>query len=286
MVACRMVYVRVPRGAGQEVWLVRSRDILDLDLTRAEALVSSMMASDGDRERLRSMIGATPELSDDELRALALERLPRADLVLVRLDQPRTLDEPKHVIIEPGIDDPIRPPVIQRPTWISLQVVLEDGGLIPGLPIALECPDGSYRGGNLDADSRYRADDIPAGDGGCTVKLHAHAGFAGPKTIAVAEGDVLVDPGAPYSVELACARHHRLVVVEGRTEIVLVDTAGKPVVERRCRVVVDGRSTIALTDEKGVVVAKHLRNAQVCEVDFPGLDRGVWGLVSGEAEVG
>ena len=92
--------------------------------------------------------------------------------------------------------------------------------------------------------------------------------------IVVNDDDVLVDPGAPFRVELATSRHHRLVVVEGKTELVLLDADGKPIRDRRCRVVVDGRTRQSLTDHGGQLTVHHLRNAEVFGVEFPGLDEG------------
>jgi len=152
--------------------------------------------------------------------------------------------------------------------------VREDGTRLPGLPLTITAPDGPIRSEHLDSDANFRADDIPRGEGGCTIVLQASTGVSAPTTIAVKDDDVLVDPGVPFRVELATARHHRLIVVEGKTELLLLDTAGKPVKNKRCRAVIDGRTREGLTDRDGTWVVRHLRNAEICRVEFPGLQPG------------
>jgi len=243
---------------------------------QAVQLAERLLADPHNVNALRTSLGR-PEASEEELAEWLVTGLAGGALSLLKTKlEPPVLDTPAVTPLRP--DRPKPKPEIERPTWISLEVIREDGTRTPDLSIMLTAPDGSIRDARLDADSTFRADDIPPGDGGCTVLVNAKAGLAGPGSITVRDADVFVDPGAPFRVELATAQHHRLVVVEGKTELVLLDTAGKPVSDKRCRVVIDGRTRQGLTDSDGTWVVHHLRNAELCGVEFPGLDAGAWDL--------
>jgi len=267
--------LRTPGGYGYLVsWKHRFR--IDNDAQAAE-LVERLLADPDNVEALRGSLGR-PEASEEELAEWLGTGLAGGALQLLKTKvAPPVFDTPEVTPLRPCRPD--RPkPNIERPTWISIEVIREDGARVPDLTMTVTAPDGSIRDAPLDVDSRFRADDIPRGDGGCMVVVHAKPGLAGPGSVTVKDDDVLVDPGGPFRVELATAQHHRLVVVEGKTELVLVDTAGKPVKERRCRVVIDGRTRQGLTDGEGTWIVHHLRNADVCGVEFPGLERGAWDL--------
>ncbi len=239
---------------------------------RAAALVERVLADESNLSALRAGLGRL-EATEEELADWLITGLAGGSLQLLKTGVTAPVfDTPEVTPLKP---DRCRP-IIERPTWISLEAVREDGIRLPGLPLTITAPDGSIRSEHLDSDAKFRADDIPRGEGGCTVVLQASTDVAGPTTIAVKDDDVLVDPGIPFRVELATARHHRLVVVEGKTELVLLDTAGKPLKNKRCRVVVDGRTREGLTDRDGTWVVRHLRNAVVCRVEFPGLEQSAW----------
>ncbi|MBV1857518.1 MAG: hypothetical protein KUG77_03835 [Nannocystaceae bacterium] len=260
--------LRTPGGYGYLVsWKHRFRLNNDAE---AVQLVERVLADPHNVEALRAGL-ARPEATEEELAAWLITGLAGGGLQLLKTNVlPPLFDAPSVTPLRPD-----RPkPNVERPTWISLEVVREDGTPTPDLGVLITAPDGSVRDARLDADSRFRADDIPRGDGGCTIVVHAEAAMAGPTSIVVNDDDVLVDPGAPFRVELATSRHHRLVVVEGKTELVLLDADGKPIRDRRCRVVVDGRTRQSLTDDGGKLTVHHLRNAEVFGVEFPGLDEG------------
>lgn len=172
-----------------------------------------------------------------------------------------------------GGTDPTQPEL----TWLSFEVVREDGGPMPGLDFSLTAPDGSIRRATLDGGAMFSADDIPAGES-CTLLLRAPGSRAGPSTVALNDDDVLLEADTEGRAALSTGRHHRLVVVEGKTEVALVDSAGKPIEDQLCRVVVDGRVHEGRTDSTGTWVAHHPRNAEVCEVSFPDLDQEAWTL--------
>jgi hypothetical protein len=162
-------------------------------------------------------------------------------------------------------------------TWLSFEVVREDGGPIPGVGVSLTTPDGSTRQAILDGSATFRANDIHHGEL-CTLLIRAEGSPASLSTIELKDDDVLVEADRECRLTLSTGRHHRLVVVEGRTEVALVDSAGNPVEDQLCRVVLDGRVHEGRTDRTGTWVVHHLKNAEVCEVSFPDLDREAWGL--------
>ena len=264
--------LRTDRSYGYLVsWKHRLRIGSDAE---AVELVERLFADPHNVGALRESLGR-PEATEEEIAEWLVTGLAAGAFQLLKTKvKPPVFDTPEVTPLRP--DD--KKPIVERPTWISIEVVREDGAPIPGLGITMTAPDGSTRDATLDADAAFRADDVPRGDGGCTLVFRAEGGLAGPTTIAVKEDDVLVDPDVRFRVELATARHHRLVVVEGKTELVLVDAAGKPVEDKRCRVVVDGRTREGLTDRDGTWVVRHLRTAEVCGVSFPGLDRETWDL--------
>ena len=268
--------LRTPGSYGYLVsWKHRLRFETD---ERARALVERLLSDEDNLSALRAGLGR-PDASEDEVAEWLITGLAGGSLQLLKTGlTPPVFDSPEVTPLNP--DRPT--PVIERPTWISLEAVREDGTRLPGLPLTITAPDGAIRSEHLDSDANFRADDIPRGEGGCTIVLQASTGVAAPTTIAVKDDDVLVDPGVPFRVELATERHHRLIVVEGKTEIVLLDTAGKPVKNKRCRVMVDGRTREGLTDRDGTWVVRHLRNAEVCRVEFPGLERAAWDLLEKE----
>lgn len=251
--------------------LVRDSDVVRLgDPRRAEATAAKIR--DDDPDAYRGLLGSVRVAGedDDAAHARLVEQLVTGALVLVKVDeQPRVLNAP---IIRPLIprDEP-EPRVIEAPTWISIEVVAEDGARIPGLGLRIEAPDGTTRVQRLDDDSKWRADDIPT-RGTCLVQLDKIAIDWSERPVAPPDDGTWIDALAPPTLRLSTARHHRLVAVAGRTQIQLLDATQRPVRRAKCSVSVGGRDVSGATDEHGVFIVRHPRAAQQCVVTFVDYD--------------
>lgn len=271
---------------GETFLVVAARDVLELhDRSDAQRLLGEIIQDRHDVRALRQLVeeldfGALA-LTEGDVLARAESLLASGRIVGVRVRRPaRALDQPTiRPLVDPDEpDDPLGPgtsrraPETPRPeedtTWISFEVRLENGGLVPGLAVSVRRPDGARRDGVLDAMSRFRELGIPASGGTCDVTLHPHGGFAGPTTIALRGDDVWLEPDRDQTVSLACARHHRLVVVEGRTEVVLVDGERGPFQNERCNVQIGDRVVSCVTDSAGMLTVVHPRTAESCSIEL------------------
>ncbi|MBL4687079.1 MAG: hypothetical protein JKY37_20960 [Nannocystaceae bacterium] len=251
--------------------LVRSRDVIRHG-GQLGAAATAARIRDGDPDgyqRLLSSVRVANE-DDDTAHMRLVEKIATGALVLVKLDEhPRVLDRPT---IQPLIPrDKPDPRVIEAPTWISIEVVAEDGVRIPGLGLRVELPDGSDRFQRLDDDSRWRADDIPT-RGMCLVQLDKIAVDWTTRPVAPAVEGTWFDALAPETLRLSTARHHRLVAVAGHTEIQLLDATENPVRHAKCSVAVGGQEVSGSTDEEGLFSVKHPRAAKQCVVTFVDYD--------------
>ena len=261
-----------------EHWLVRRRDVIPL---QTEARVRSLLErlGESDPSQLTALLEACGvSRRGDE--AAAIDRLVdvflRGDLALVRIAESSRLDPTP--IVDPTDDprprDPDRP-VVPRPTWISLEVVDEAGGPLPHLGVAITFPEGTPRSGRFDEAARFRADDVPE-DGTCVVTVAAVPDLAVLGAAArVPEGEWIGADGRD-SVRLSTQRHHRLVVVAGRTEVQVVDAEGAPVKGVFWQAMVAGKTRSGVTDERGAYVLHHPRAVESCEVELTKLDGSAW----------
>lgn len=261
-----------------EYWLVRRRDVIRL---QTEAHVRSLVARLGetDPSQLATLLEAAG-VSGSGDDAAAIDRLVdvflRGDLALVRIADTRTLDptpsiDPRR---DPRPPDPDRP-VVARPTWISLEAVDEAGKPLPHLGVEITFPEGTHRSGRFDEAARFRADDVPE-DGTCVVTVAAVPdlpvlGASG----SVPEGDWIGSDGRD-AARLSTRRHHRLVVVAGRTEVKVVDAEGAPAKGVFWQAMVAGKTRSGVTDERGAYVLHHPRAVESCEVELTKLDGSAW----------
>jgi hypothetical protein len=269
---------RFRRGL-DEIYFVRRRDVIRF---QGEARIRELLVQLGDEDpsQLAALLGEYRRPNDlDE--SAALDRLvgvfARGDLKLVRLEERSTLQTGPHVV--PGRDDP-RPlhpdrPVAPRPTWISLEIVDEAGRPLPGLGLAITLPDGTRRSGRVDETARYRIDDVPE-EGTCVVTVAAVVDVElGQPTTSIPEGEWIGADGSDC-VRVVTKRHHRLVVVAGRTEVQVVDAVGRPVKGVFWAATVAGRALHGTTDETGAYVLHHPRAVEACEIELTQLDGSTW----------
>lgn len=256
-----------------------------VDPARAGALVDAALTDPVNRFALASWFGVDEhELDDPVVRARVVDALVGQRLA-VELDEAWEGDDTE---VDPKLDpigptDPVKPPR-ERPTWIAIVVVDESGRGFPGTIWRITLPDGEQRMLRLDADSRWRADDVREAG---SVHLHATTSLAGllppqPASLEERAGDVFLGPQAEIVTMLATGREHRLVVVDGRTEIVLLDDAQTPVPSTRCEARFDLSVTRGKTDAQGTFVVWHPSRARELEVRFPDLDGGTWQLLRTE----
>jgi hypothetical protein len=89
-------------------------------------------------------------------------------------------------------------------------------------------------------------------------------GFAG-----LGPEDAWIEDREGGNVPLTTGRAHTVVVVRGRTEIVLLDDAGRPEVDEWCELTLVDRRQVRRTDAQGAVVLWHPRAMQATlEVRF------------------
>jgi hypothetical protein len=175
-------------------------------------------------------------------------------------------DEPTP--IRPRDPDPPPPPPPVR-TWLALTVVDEDGHGYAGTRWTLTTPDGDDRTVVLDASSSWRADDLLA-RGTCWLcaprPLRPHGpGVSNPT---VGDDDPWIEPGITERVPLTTARAHQVVVVRGRSEVVVLDEQGRPVAGDRCEIAFGLRRVTRGIDANGMLVVAHPRHIATFEVCF------------------
>lgn len=256
-----------------------------LDEASAGAVIDAVLTDPEGRLDLAGWLGVHErELDDPAVRARAVDELA-GRLLALELDDVwdgnGTEVGPKLDPIEPT--DPVKPPR-QRPTWIAIEVVDEFGGGFPGTSWRITLPDGEERMLRLDAGSRWRADDVrEAGSAHlrATALLEPPAGTGQPSSDASAE-EVWVGPEADIPTMLATGREHRVVVVRGCTEIVLLDDAQAPVPSARCEARFDLSLIRGRTDAQGTFMVWHPRRTTELEVRFPDLDGGTWHVLRTE----
>ena len=268
------------RTVSGQVWLVPSRDVMASGSAGTNRILAQ--APDEQLRELASSVGLP--ISDAALasREVLLDELARAldaaGFVLVRdTPEPPLLgerDDPSPLLPDiPIPDDPV-----DRPTYIEIQVIHESGRGYPGLSLDLDTPDGEPRHVLLDGASRGRLDDIPT-RGTCRVRLPKPLPDAtatvGPQ-VQLLENDVVAPVSNPPLARLATARSHRVVVVEGKTELVFRDPGGFPIPDEPIEVRVDNRTLTGTTDADGVFVAYHRSSAPACEVTLPKRMGNTW----------
>lgn len=269
------------RDGLDEIWVVRRRDVIGL---QSEARVRSFLDALREQEPAQFadlLDGARAAGGEEE--AVLVDRLVgwfvQGDIQLVRIgEQARAPQTPR---IDPGSADP-RPPArmdpVERPTWISLEIVDEQGRALPDLGVAITFPEGTRRSGRLDETARFRADDVPE-KGTCVVTTAAVPEARLPSGAARAVDGEWIGADGRDAVRLVTERHHRLVVVTGRTEIAVVDAVGEPAKGVFWQAVVAGKSLSGVTDETGTYVLRHPQAVEACEIELTKLDGSVWDRV-------
>lgn len=254
------------RGLGGSYYLVRHRDVAR---SRDEAQVLAFLQ----RAKRRHPPGsAEAEEEERELAALA-KAIAEGSMVLVRTsERPPLMDAPK---VRPLVEQPSAPSEVKesRPTWLSIELVHENGAAMGVVPVELGTPDGDTRSETIGRDGRWRADDI-TGRGDCRVKLGAAitADPGGGKPVELRAEDAWIGPNAGDSTRLVTEAHHRVVVVGGSTTVELRDLEDQPVEGERCVVRFETRELVGVTDRLGRFVAAHPVGETVCEISFPNLD--------------
>lgn len=252
-----------------DVMVVPRSALVPADRAHAEALVDDALADIDARRAIAAWLGlavddldglrerAAALLADGSWRAIELERA---------WDRPRPEDPWSDPVTPEGPDRP-RP---DRQTWIAITIVDEDGRGYAGTTWTLTTPDGDDRRVRLDERSTWRADDLPS-TGTAHLRFVGHtdpgaalAGFAGP-----GPDDAWIGDGDGGDVPLTTGRAHTVVVVRGRTEIVLLDDAGRPEIDEWCELTLGDRRQVRRTDAQGAIVLWHPRAMQdVVEVRF------------------
>jgi hypothetical protein len=131
-------------------------------------------------------------------------------------------------------------------------------------------PDGSVRSGRLDGDSRWRLDDVRQ-RGACEIdfdELPAPSpGDVGAR-VELREDDVWLTRKTRSARNLRTAKSHRVLVLSGRTEVILLDQNEKPVEDEPVLVTLAGRRVEDRTSVHGDVVIEHPVQLTDCEIVF------------------
>lgn len=190
------------RSGSREVSLVPRRDVITgLDREQARQLVEGQLE------------GSTP--LDEAERAAMIEGLVAGTLVAVRLEtRPRLMDAPQ---VRPLVD-PDSPQVDdERRSFLSLELVHEAELSTAGVEVEVITAGGHELHGRLDADGRWRSDDVARGS--CTVRLYDHPVLQPrrrPERSRREPGrdDVVWPVGSGRVLSLRAGEHHRIVVVQ------------------------------------------------------------------------
>jgi hypothetical protein len=258
------------RTGGSDYLLVPAHAVLPNDRASVERLIDEVLADPAAREGFASWLGVdASELDAPEVRARAIASITSGSWCAIEVESPRQVGRP----FVPGKDptEPRKPdgPRTTERTWIAITVVDEDGRGFANTSWTLTTADGDDRSVRLDAESTWRADDLVL-SGTCYLRIghtvpDAGAPLAVPTNIAELpwiEGELHA------SVPLRTGAAHTVVVVHGRTEIVLLDEAGRPEPDEWCEVTVDGRVRKRRTDGQGLLVVVHPRRAASVEARF------------------
>jgi len=268
----------------REYLVLDPRDAVPLSASDAESMLDVLLGDPRQREAFARALGvAAGDLDDPAVRERAIAVLV-ADWIAIELQDGLS----GHAIEHDPRREPVEPvepkrPENDRPTWIEIAVLDELGGGFPGTRWRLTLADGDERSVILDASSKWRADDLHA-RGSCHLRvldIPAETGAVVPSWTGPAEDDQWLSPTPAASVMLTTGRSHRVLIVRGRTEVVLLDDAGRPIAHERCLARVAGVSRPNVTDEGGIVVIWHPVGERELEIEFPALD-GVWNLLRSE----
>lgn len=216
--------------------------------------------------------------------ALAHALLDGSRVICRIVEQRGLLDEEHADPLIPSWDDP-RPSTNDRPTFIAIAVRHERGASLQGVHLQLVAPDGSPRYGVLDATGRWRTDDVPAGT--CTLRFGDDLVKAlepsGPPVLVEAD-ELWLGPDAALRLRLVTAREHRIVVVDGRTEVALVDEDDQPLGGRACVAKVGDRTLEGKSDADGRWRFHHPASIAACEITIVGTGSSIVFSKGGEAE--
>jgi len=250
--------------------LVPAHAVLPNDRASVERLVADALEDPTAREDLASWLGVeVTELEVPEVRARAVASMTSGSWRAIEVEPARESGRPILPTTDPT--EPRKPdvPRTTERTWISVTVVDEDGRGFAGTSWTLTTADGDDRTVRLDDDSTWRADDLVL-SGTCYLRVgHAvpEAGVLLAASTNVAEHPwIEAEPRA--SVPLRTGASHTVVVVHGRTEIVLLDDMGRPEPDEWCEVTVDARMRKRRTDAQGLLVVVHPRRATSIEARF------------------
>lgn len=269
--------------------LLRQREHLVLDALEVEApsasdaaaIVDALIADDDHRAELARWLGVVEdELRDAAVRERAMALLVEQCVMVVQNDAGEA-DERDPT---PG-EDPVEPPrrdpkKDERPTWIAITVLDESGGVLAGTRWSLVLADGDERSMRLDERSSWRADDLRT-RGTCHLRVADDrleagprlAGWTGPQP-----DDEWMSPGPGTSIMVATGRSHRVLIVHGRTEIVLLDELDRPIAHEACSVRVAGGLQRGVTDADGNFTVWHPDDVESLHVEFPAMDASAWAL--------
>jgi outer membrane protein OmpA-like peptidoglycan-associated protein len=221
-----MDHVRLGDGPDTILVFLGSDRIWIHDRERAQRLLRHVLdAPDGETQfrAIAGLCGVGDDVATDDAVELVADRIVGGEVALFELERrlpqmdPPPRGEPLHPSQPGRIEDPIA-----RPTWLGLEVVNENGTQYPGAAFVLTLPDGGERLERLDAQSRWRADDIPAGPT-CRVRfepaLRSHAGTEGATFAATATESIELPDRGRTPVAIATAAEHRLVVPRPTTHV-------------------------------------------------------------------
>lgn len=266
----------IPFGAG-EALVVPAGALLSTHPAVIAAFLDDALHHPEGRAALARWLGVgDDELDDPVQRARAAQRLRDGSWVAIEVGQiaelPRDPDTPTDPI---GPADPDRPRP-DRPTWIAITIVDEDGRGYANSSWTLTTADGDDRRVRLDDRSTWRADDLRVA-GTCTLRVGASLS----EPTSPAPGFTSVPQDAPWigaephtpgalggSVPLRTAAAHTIVVVRGRTEITVLDAVGRPEPNEWCEVTIDGRVQRRHTDDRGLLAIWHPRSLDTVAASF------------------
>ena len=263
----------------REVLVVPGSALLPSDPASVVCFIEDALAHPEGRAAFAEWLGVSDaQLEEPETRARAKEILTRRSWRAVEVGRVAEARSP------PRPTDPIRPtdptgpvrPRPARPTFLAITVVDEDGLGFVGTSWTVTTADGDDRRALLDERSSWRADDIRE-SGTCIVRVGASLpeptgalpGFAGIPADARSLG-----AEARAQVAVRTGAEHTIVVVRGRTEIEVLDDAGRPAADELCEVKFGGEQSRLRTNAQGVAVLWHPRTVESVELSFVSIQAG------------